>query len=540
MKKRYSNLISFKLQFILILLIFFSTGCKKDFFDKQPLDAISDGSFWQNETDANLALTGCYRVEPQWGAEDFWTSRGLLVLDLAGGNGGDKERESQGLNDGSLNSAYWLVGAHWTNAYRKVSSCNYFLDNIGKVKMDEGKKAIMTAEARTIRAFQFFNLALYWGDVPLPKTTLNIEEANTISRSPKAEVWAFAEKELIESAAILPAESVKGRITKGAALAILGRLQMAEKKWSDAAVTYKKVIDLGVYIIDPQYEELFWEVKEDSKEMVLSTQYQVDVFPNVNLQFLFPTINGGWHQYSPYNNLVKVYECTDGKTIDQSPLYDVNNPYNNRDPRLDATIFISGRTVFKGQTYESRPGYGSVDQFSLYNYSGYLIKKGCDANFSGNMMNSGVNVPIIRYSEVLLSYLESMLESGAAIDQALLDKSINLVRGRAAVHMPPVTETDKDKLRVIVRRERRVELAFEGPRYFDILRWGIASDELTNVSFTGLKLTNDAAHYTTYPVDNEGYYKWEVKHFKKGINELWPIPLSERQVNKNLTQNTGY
>jgi hypothetical protein len=169
-----------------------------------------------------------------------------------------------------------------------------------------------------------------------------------------------------------------------------------------------------------------------------------------------------------------------------------------------------------------------------------LIKKGCDQNFSGNMMNSGVNVPIIRYSEVLLSYLESMLESGAAIDQTLLDNTINLVRGRAEVHLPPVTELDKDKLRIILRRERRVELAFEGPRYFDILRWGIAADELSGVTFTGLKLTNDPANYTTYPVDNEGYYKWEVKNFKRGINELWPIPLGEIQVNKNLTQNTGY
>jgi len=537
MKKKYKI---FEIQFILLVLIAFSSGCKKEFFDKQPLDAVSDATFWQTETDANLALTACYHFVPQWGGEDFWTSRGLLFLDLAAGNGGEKERFPQGLTDGTLNSSYWVVSNYWNASYKKIATCNNFLDNIGKVKMDEAKKAVMVAEARSLRAYEFFNLALYWGDVPMPQKTLKIEEANAISRSPKTEVWAFAEKELSESAAVLAAESAKGRITKGAALAILGRLQMAEKKWSDAATTYKQIIDLGVYIIDPAYEQLFWEVKEDSKEMVLATQYQIDVFPNVNLQFLFPTMSGGWHQYSPYNNLVKVYECTDGKTIDQSPLYDPNNPYENRDPRLYATIFLPGRTMFKGRLYESRPGYGSPDEFTLYNYSGYLIKKGCDQNFSGNMMNSGVNVPIIRYSEVLLSYLESMLESGAAIDQTLLDNTINLVRGRAEVHLPPVTELDKDKLRIILRRERRVELAFEGPRYFDILRWGIAADELSGVTFTGIKLTNDPANYTTYPVDNEGYYKWEVKNFKRGINELWPIPLGEIQVNKNLTQNTGY
>jgi hypothetical protein len=105
--------------------------------------------------------------------------------------------------------------------------------------------------------------------------------------------------------------------------------------------------------------------------------------------------------------------------------------------------------------------------------------------------------------------------------------------------MPPVTITAANELRTIVRRERRVELAFEGLRYYDILRWGIAADELTGV-FTGMKLTNDPTHYTADPIDSEGYYKFETKNFKKGINELWPIPQTERDINKNLTQNPGY
>lgn len=160
---------------------------------------------------------------------------------------------------------------------------------------------------------------------------------------------------------------------------------------------------------------------------------------------------------------------------------------------------------------------------------------------SVDVWSSGTNWILIRYAEVLLGYLESELESGATIDQTLLDQTINLVRGRAAVNMPPVTTTDASKLREIIRRERRVEFAFEGLRYYDILRWGIAADEL-NHQFTGQKLTNDPLNYTAYPVDADGYYimSQQNRAFIAGKNELWPIPQSEIDINPNLTQNPNY
>ena len=162
-----------------------------------------------------------------------------------------------------------------------------------------------------------------------------------------------------------------------------------------------------------------------------------------------------------------------------------------------------------------------------------------DEDLTENLGNYGGNWTIIRYAEVLLSYLESKLESGAAIDQALLDQTINKVRGRASVNMPPVTTTDPTELREIIRRERRVEFAFEGLRYYDILRWGIAAEEL-NRQYTGMKLTNDPPNYNDFPVDDEGFLIYQQRNFKAGINELWPIPQSEIDINKNLTQNPGY
>ena len=545
MKKKYFKSLLSKKGIVLILLATFILGCNEDFFNKQPLDQASDATFWKTEGDAQLALVGCYNTGAGWQGEDFWTPRSFVYLDLMAGNGSEKELIPDHVTDGALTSSYWVTANYWTNAYKKITTCNNFLDHIECITMDASKKAVITAEVRTLRAYQYFNLALYFGDVPLVKHVLSMEEANSVSRTPKAEVWSFVETELKESTTVLPTtrpNAENGRITAGAALGVLGRLQMAEKKWSDAAATYKKIIDFNCYSIDPKYRELFFEDHEFSKEIIMSSQYIPDTYGHVLLIYMTPEAWGGWHQFSPFNELVKSYECTDGKTIDESPLYDKNNPYNNRDTRLDATVFIPERTVFRGSTYTTNPTSGNNDKFGKYPvWSGYSILKFMQDDPSVNVWGAGPNWIIIRYAEVLLGYLESKLESGATIDQALLDQTVNMVRGRAAVNMPPVTTTDPAKLREIIQRERRVEFAFEGLRYYDILRWGIAADEL-NHQFTGQKLTNDPTHYTAYPVDADGYYimSQQNRKFKKGTNELWPIPQSERDINPNLTQNTGY
>jgi len=546
MKKRYFDSIIPKLSIALILLGVLNSGCSDSFFDKQPLDAVSDATFWKTEADAKLALASCYSARNkdwgEWTSNDWWSPWSLVEMEIMAGNGSEKEGNPDRITDGTLTSTNGMIGGFWSHAYRRIATCNNFLDHMASITMDENQKAIMISEVRTIRAYEYFNLAFYFGDVPLVQHIQTLEEANSVSRNPRADVWAFAEKELKESALVLPKtrpDSENGRMTAGAALAILGRLQMAEKKWSDAATSYKTIIDNNTYTIDPKFKEMFWEANELGKEIILSSQYQSGVFQQVVLQFVYPEQFNGWHQFSPYNELVKEFECTDGKTIATSPLYDKNDPYNNRDPRLDGTVLIPERGKFKGVTYTTKPG--TSDAFGKYPvWSGYGISKFMDEGYSGSLFDYGGNWTIIRYSEVLLSYLESKLESGAAIDQALLDATINKVRGRAAVNMPAITTTDATELRNIVRKERRVEFAFEGLRYYDILRWGIAADVL-NGTYHGMKLTNDPANYTTYPVDAEGYFVMgKTRAFKKGINELWPIPQSERDINKNLTQNTGY
>jgi hypothetical protein len=329
-------------------------------------------------------------------------------------------------------------------------------------------------------------------------------------------------------------------MSRGTAYAILGRALMSQKKWSAAADAYKRIIDSNVYIVEDRFRELFWEQSEYSKEILLSSQYVVDNFSHVLPQYLYPEVNGGWHQFSPYNELVKRFECIDGKTIEESPLYDEDNPYDNRDPRLLYTVLVSGKSSFQGREYNADPFSDSPDRYGKYSvWSGYCFAKFMDEGFNGNLMNYGGNFILIRYPEILLGYLESKLEAGAAIDQTLLDATINKVRGRQSVNMPAVTETDANRLREIIRRERSVEFAFEGLHYYDILRWGTANEEL-NRQFTGMKLTTDPDNYTASAVDEKGYAICQRRVFTVGKSELWPIPLSEIQLNPNLTQNPGY
>ena len=297
MKKRYNYTGITKL-FAIVLLVIFLGGCKKDFFDKQPLDAVSDATFWKSEDDAMLALAGVYGTGGAgWRGEDFWTPRAILYLDLMAGNGSEKELIPDKVTDGTNFSDYWLMRDYWANTYQRIQSCNNFLDHIDGISMDAAKKASMIGEIRgTLRAYHYFNLALYYGDVPLVQHVPNVAEANSVTRAPKAEVWAFVEKELKESYPALPKtrpNSENGRITTGASLAILGRVQMAEKKWAEAAATYKIIIDNNSYEIDPKYKELFWEAGEFSKEIILASQYQPDVYSHVML-LIFSSGNMGW------------------------------------------------------------------------------------------------------------------------------------------------------------------------------------------------------------------------------------------------------
>ena len=556
--KKYITALSTAFSFGLLATIFSSCS---DVLDKAPTAAISDATFWTDESDAKLALVGCYRFQTGWSHDNFDSPQGLLYLDFAGGNGTEKENFTTLMASSNTQATNSNIYWYWANAYTQIAKYNTFLDNIENCMMDETKKKAWSAEIKTLRAYFFYNLAFYFNNVPMPLTTLNVEEANSIAQTSQAEVYAQVEKDLKEAVSLLPnsySGDDYGRLTSGAAATMLGRVYLAQGKYAEAADMFKKVMDSGVYQLDRQngdesYEKLFYAGGEYSPETIFCIMGIKDKFTNSRYIYLFPEVMGGWHQFAPYNELVKEYFCTDGKGIDESTVYNENDPYVNRDPRLYATIYLPPLgsypgTQFNGTTYDCYKGANTSDSYNRYTlFNGYCPKKGADPNNCGNIWDNYVYTPIMRYAEVLLSYLEAVNESQpASVTQEVLDKTINDVRSR--VGLPAITKADvatQEQVRKAVRKERRVELAFEGLRYFDVLRWGIAN-EVLNHTFTGVKLSDDpnARNYrgsgsSASPVDKDGYYQFEPRSWS-AHNRYWPIPQNDLNINKNLKQNEGY
>jgi hypothetical protein len=527
---------------ILISIVSLS-GCQKDLLDQQPLTDLAEGSFWSSEGDAMLALTGIYNGSS---VGNLSPGNELLILASMTDDSDYKNSKVGNIYSGYLVSSDGQVaGSIWQRGYRTIFKVNYFLANIDKVKMDAAKKAGLIAEAKFLRAFEYQQLAMFYGGVPLVKKVLTVDESNSQVRATLAEVSDFAKAELVAAAKDLPAvrpASEKGRILKAGALAVKGRLELMGKNWADAVKTYKEIIDLNVHIIDPKYKSIFEESGENSKENILITNHLAGLYGNSKNQLNYhPDAYGGYQEDGAYEELVNSFLMNDGMPIETSPLYNPANPFENRDPRLYASIFLPGYTVFRGVKFTlANSGIGK-----LVGATGYGWKKYVTESYAGAFNSSGDDVIHLRYAEVLLSYLEAKLENNEAITQTLLDETINKVRGRAEVKMPNVTQTNPALLREIIRRERRVEFCLERDiRYMDIRRWGIWFDVMEQ-QFHGMKLTDDPANYTASKVELTGKYKGHLMTInKKGSHKrgwaLLPIPLTEMQLNSKLTQNPDY
>lgn len=558
--KRLNKYSSYATKLLVVTLLTVGTvGCS-DFLELQPPAEISDANFWTGEGDAKLALVGCYRFSSGWSNDNFDSAQGLLYLDFSGGNGTEKENFTTNMASSNTVATNGNLNWYWRSSYEKLAKYNTFLDNIVTCPMDENKKTQWIAEVKTLRAYFLFNLAFYFQNVPMPLTTISVEEANTMAQSSQADVYAQVESDLKESISVLPLEQKDanlGRISKGAARTLLARLYLAQNKFAEAAAVLKDIIDSNVYALDRRngddsYEKFFHDGGETSPEAIFSILGLKDKFTNVRYIYMLPEMAGGWHQFAVYNELVKSYFAADGKSIDESEVYDDNDPYVNRDIRLYASVFLPPLgtypgTTFKGKTYNCYLGPNTADSYNRYTlFNGYCPKKGADPEFT-DIWNNYTHTPLMRYAEVLLSYLEAVNEATpGAVDQALLDVTINDVRDR--VKLPGYSKAElssQEAVREAVRKERRVELAFEGLRYFDVLRWGVAK-ELLNHTFTGVKLSDDpsAPNYrgsgsSASPVDEDMYYQFE-KRMWSDHNRYFPIPQNELNVNKNLKQNTGY
>ncbi len=537
--------------FVLLLTLMLFNSCRKE-LEKTPLDQFESTTFWTSESNALLALTGVYRGNISVGAPnanvtDWWSYAGLLFMEFSTDNAYDRRGDNSVFNkltNGTLTADNALLSQYWSQSYSRIARSNDFLANIDKVPMDEVKKKRMIAEARFIRACQYFYMSQFWGSVPLVTGLLTKEEANTLDKAPKADIVNFVIKEFTEAAANLPrfkdipTATESGRASKQAALAFLGRIQLAEGKYAEAATTYKTIIDYAENQIDPDYASLFIIAKENSNENIFSVQFYENLASNGMNQHNWPAMVGGWHIFCPLGSIVEAYDFADGTPFSYTdPRYNWRDVSNNRDPRLRYNVLFNEQ-VFKVKYITHPDSSASPDQLGAgkqTTQTGYGLRKFLDEGYSGDLSNYGGNLPIIRYAEVLLSYLEAKLEAGMPIDQELLDATINKVRGRASVNMPKITQTNVALLREIVRKERRLETAFEGIRYWDLLRWKIA-DKVLKGDFYGTPFP-----VTVKPVRMKGttvdpYKRWFVtsKSFRAASDYQWPVPQTEVNINPKL------
>ena len=445
---------------ILIISVGLNFGCKK-FLTVDPPYSQDVENFFQSPEDYDRALTGAYDMLQG----SFMT---LWIGEIASDNaiaGGESVNDSQGLHQiddmthGGVNNELRNV-LRWN--YTGITRANYILEN--KDNIDFVGKDHIIAEAKFLRAYYYFELVKYFGDVPLIiDKRIGIEEALQIPRSPKAEVYAQIEKDFSEAAQVLnPMASQKGRATKGAALAFLGKVYLYQNKFSEASSTFDEVINSGIYSLIPNYNDLFSVANENNSETIFDVQYTgLEGGSYGCLICLEGNAAVGFQGIRQYNG--PVYGDGNSYNLPTQALYDA---FSSIDPRRGATIldieaFIAAQPDASSITYAQ--GAGGHTGF----YNNKYIKRQGEIGLPDNDLTSPVNYRVIRYADVLLMAAEAHYQTG---NTSKAQQLVNQVRVRAGVPGLAVNSIN------VIYKERRFELSGEGLRFFDLVRTGQAAD----------------------------------------------------------------
>ena len=484
-----------------------------------------------------------------------------------------------------INGAWSSTNSHslW-NYYSGIRDANFFLEesqnaDFSELKEDKNYVAEMNRfnrykyEVRFLRAYFYFNLVRAYGDIPLVTKVLTEEEANQVKRTPAAEVFDFIIKECDEIADELPVDYSKlendaangespetGRITKQAVLALKARTLLYQASplfniandvnlWKQAALASKKVIDFcaenGIKM--GKYSELWGTDNWKASEMIFVRRIGDTSSPEYT-NFPVGMENGGSGN-CPTQTLVDAYEMkVTGKAWDEPESgYDPNKPYDNRDPRMKQTFLMPGTDYISPQD----GALTCPPQFTIRpeTRTGYKLWKYM-AETSVPSDKDVYDYHIIRYPEVLLILAEATYEKDGAISDDILNKTINVIRSRKGVEMPPLTnafvKSNGLDMRTEIRRERTIELAFEGFRRDDLRRWKTAETELIG-AIKGIKLKG--SEYENLDVLNEGnpgltdengfliVEPAENRNFVTPKHYYYSLPLDELYLNPNLAPN---
>ena len=512
--------------------------------DVIPTDKYTDETYWTSEANASALLNMAYK---QMNSADWLFRDERLSDNLYNGYGGDAVKT---IGNGQATSSTALFDDVWKSIYSGIKTAHTLLENIDRVPMDEGRKNRMKAEARFVRAFLFFQATNWYGDVPFFTEDIDEATAKTISPTTQSEIVAWIHKELEEIAEILPTKEEydvtdRGRITAGAAMAMNARIALNFNEWEKVVQYTEKLINTdnyGKYELFPDYQKLFFKENEYNSEIILDIQYVPEkrTWGNIStyVPFSLPLV-----QYvlaSPTQSLVDTYLMKDGSKWDES-----KGDYVDRDPRFDMTIVHHGSVIEDKEgnaitvnVDPNDPKNNTLDKIGRENggHTGYFYRKYYDTNqeawTTGTSWQCNINLITLRFADVLLMYAEAKNELGE-MNSDIWDKTIKRLRQRAGFDntSAAMDYPANGDLRQIIRDERRVELALEGTRIYDIRRWKIAETVLNEpVRGAKFKLNEGTLEYFTY----------RDRSFNKDRDYLWAIPRQQLVINPNLGQNPGY
>jgi len=475
---------------ILALLLMFATSCE-DFLDKSPNGALSTANFYKTEDDANAAINAAYTPLSGFWIENIAFERDIISDDAVKGQGIDLSALTN-FDNLNINASDGVVSTLWGAFYQGILYCNLVLDNVPDIDMDAQVKDRVLGEAYFLRAYYYYNLAIRFGGVPLVKTTRGADK--TPSKSSIDDTWAFIEEDLVAAAEKLPLKSSYGsddigRADKGAARSLLGIIYLFHEKWQDAYTTFGQVVNSGEYSLLPNFGNLFLPEYDNASESVFETQAKEGEDAAYSNGFNF------WVRPRNGSTIFGLGFCM--------PTQDLVGEFETGDPRLRLTVIRNGDII--SEEVKDNPFNSAWAPETGMSCGKYVV----DVPVGVYAEKHGQNMKNIRYAEVLLGYAEAAFRTGNKPEAVA---KINMVRARARAGntgiLPDVKVTD-DVFAAIVH-ERRVELALEGKRYFDLVRWGLAEQELGSLGYQSAR---------------------------KG---LYPIPQSELDVNPNLKQNDGY
>lgn len=494
----------------IIVLGLFQSSCSEDFLNQTDPTKVGVDVFYKDEAQLKQALSGVYSqvqalTNTAYIFGEFQTDNTTIDLNPSdrGGAGGWEAFEFSTVNSGNGE-----INNVWNAYYAALYNANLTLEKMAKTTVADAPKKEIEGQLKFLRAYLYFNLVQYFGDVVIVTSTLTVPDpAFDLVRSPQAEAWALVEKDLKEAIALLPAKYAadgdKGRATKGAALSLLGKTYLINKKYADAITLLKEVTTLG-YSLNASYADNFdpSSSKKNGKESVFEIQYQGDndLGEWSNFQYVFaPRVSKG--AVTGFSS-----GANGGRNV---PTNDIMAAYETGDLRKD--ISLKPSFTLDGKVYP-------VPFVSKYNYPHTIVNR------------TNTNWPILRYADVLLMLAESINEQAGPTGEAL--GYLNQIRKRAG--LADLAGLDKTAFRTAVLKERRLELAFENQRWFDLKRTKTPAEWAAFMNAHGaMERAKPTVDRGNVPFNSTDYIYTESEY-------VLPIPAPQILINAKLTQNPGY